>query len=206
MAKVDLKLDWCSHAAAKYAVEKWHYSKTMPLGKLVKIGVWEQDQYIGCILFARGSNQHLGAAYGLQKIEVCELVRVALANHVTPVSRLIAIALKMLKQQSSELRLVVSFADPVQQHHGGVYQAGNWLYTGETSGTTQWLHQGKWKHNREVTSGAFGRNGAIKDYQSLPSRELPGKHRYLYPLDDAMREQIAPLAKPYPKREHASVV
>jgi hypothetical protein len=27
-----------------------------------------------------------------------------------------------------------------------------------------------------------------------------GKHRYLYPLDDAMRKQIEPLRKPYPKR------
>ena len=26
------------------------------------------------------------------------------------------------------------------------------------------------------------------------------KHRYLMPLDEAMRAQIAPLAKPYPKR------
>lgn len=204
MAKVDLKLDWCSHAAAKYAVEKWHYSKTMPLGKLVKVGVWESNSFIGVILFARGNTPHLGASYGLTQIEVCELVRVALTAHITPVSRLITIALKMLKKQSSELRLVVSFADPVHNHHGGVYQAGNWLYTGETSGATQWFHQGKWKHNREVTSGAFGKGGAIKDYQSLPSRELPGKHRYLYPLDDAMRAQIAPLAKPYPKR--ASVV
>ena len=29
---------------------------------------------------------------------------------------------------------------------------------------------------------------------------MPGKYRYLYPLDAAMRTQIAPLAKPYPKR------
>jgi len=26
------------------------------------------------------------------------------------------------------------------------------------------------------------------------------KHTYLYPLDDAMRKQILPLSKPYPKR------
>jgi hypothetical protein len=26
------------------------------------------------------------------------------------------------------------------------------------------------------------------------------KHKYLMPLDEAMRAQIAPLAKPYPKR------
>jgi hypothetical protein len=30
--------------------------------------------------------------------------------------------------------------------------------------------------------------------------ETPGKHKYLMPLDDAMRAQIKPLRKPYPKR------
>jgi hypothetical protein len=29
---------------------------------------------------------------------------------------------------------------------------------------------------------------------------VPGKHRYLMPLDDDMRARILPLAKPYPKR------
>lgn len=29
---------------------------------------------------------------------------------------------------------------------------------------------------------------------------VPGKYRYLMPLDAEMRKQIAPLAKPYPKR------
>jgi hypothetical protein len=42
--KVDLKVDFCSYEAAKYAVEHWHYSKTMPAGKTVKIGAWEDDK------------------------------------------------------------------------------------------------------------------------------------------------------------------
>ena len=45
--KVELKLDWCSYEAAKYACEHWHYSKCMPVGKTVKIGVWENKKYIG---------------------------------------------------------------------------------------------------------------------------------------------------------------
>jgi hypothetical protein len=49
-----LRLDWCSHAAAKYAVEHWHYSQTMPVGKLAKIGVWEDNKYIGAIIFGLG--------------------------------------------------------------------------------------------------------------------------------------------------------
>jgi len=52
--KVDLRLDWCSHAAAKYAVEHWHYSKTMPVSKRVNIGVWEGEKFIGR-LFLRGA-------------------------------------------------------------------------------------------------------------------------------------------------------
>jgi hypothetical protein len=32
-----------------------------------------------------------------------------------------------------------------------------------------------------------------------------GKYRYLMPLDEAMRKQIEPLRKPYPKREKATI-
>ena len=34
----------------------------------------------------------------------------------------------------------------------------------------------------------------------VESVDLLPKHKYLYPLDRAMRRQITPLAKPYPKR------
>lgn len=37
-----LRLDFCSHEAAKHSVFRWHYSRCMPAGKLVRIGVWEE--------------------------------------------------------------------------------------------------------------------------------------------------------------------
>lgn len=197
---MNLRLDWCSYEAAKYAVMNWHYSKTMPLPPLVKIGVWEDDKFIGVILFARGNTPTLGNSYSLSQIEICELVRVALCIHLSPVSKIVSIAIKMLKKHAPGLRLVVSFADPYHGHNGSIYQAMNWIYTGETGKAVQWLHNGHWKHNREMTSGAFGGPRKVKEYQKLPSRELPGKYRYLYPLDSAMRKQIEPLRKPYPKR------
>lgn len=40
-----------------------------------------------------------------------------------------------------------------------------------------------------MTSGAFGGSRAVANYQALPSRVVPGKHRYLMPLDAAMRAQ-----------------
>lgn len=195
-----LRLDWCSHEAAKYAVEHWHYSKRLPVGKMVRVGVWEDGRFVGCVLFAHGANRNLGSIYGLSMLEACELVRVALADHQTPVSRILSVAFRFLRKVCPGLRLVVSFADPAQGHHGGVYQASGWTYAGKSSGGHEFLHEGRWKHSREVTSGAFGGKRKIADYSTLPKRSTPGKHRYLMPLDDEMRAQIAPLAKPYPKR------
>lgn len=196
---VDLKLDWCSHAAAKYAVEKWHYSRRCPIGKSVLIGVWENDEFIGVVWFARGAAKDMVAAYGLVQTEACELVRVALRRHITPVSRIVAVALKLLKRRCPLLRLCVSYADPEHGHHGGIYQGGNWCFAGDSAPSVEWLHGGRWKHNREMTGGAFGRKRRLAS-PALPRRKRKGKHKYLYPFDEAMRKQIEPLRKPYPKR------
>jgi len=109
--------------------------------------------------------------------------------------------MKLLRKASPGLRLVVSYADSEEGHHGGIYQAMNWIYVGRGQGSIEFYHEGRWKHNREVTSGAFGSVRKINDYSNLPKRKTLGKHKYLYPLDDDMRTRIQPLAQPYPKRE-----
>jgi len=64
----DLKLDWCSYQAAKYAVERWHYSKRMPAGKHVHVGVWEGDVFVGVMLYGLGAcNLTRGEKYGLAR-------------------------------------------------------------------------------------------------------------------------------------------
>lgn len=202
MSAPTLKIDWCTHAAAKYAVENWHYSRRMPMPPFVRVGAWEDGVYIGCVLFSRGANAQMGDPYGLQQTEVAELVRVALTTHATPVSRILSIAVRFLAARSPGLRLLVSYADPAKGHHGGIYQACGWIYSGDSLPERKFWHEGRWKHSREVRGGAFGGKRPVSAavYQALPSEVMPGKHRYLSPLDPAMRAQIAPLAKPYPKR------
>lgn len=193
-----LRLDWCSHQAAKYAVEHWHYSGCMPVGKMVSIGVWEDGQYIGCVLFSRGANNNIGRPYHLEQTDVCELTRIALSAHQAPVSRIASIAIGMVRKQSPGVRLLVSYADPNQGHHGGIYQAMGWVYVGRSIGTHQLLINGQLVHKR-VAAVRYGTN----DSQMLHARYIypEQKHKYLYPLDTAMRAQIEPLRKPYPKRE-----
>ena len=190
-----LRVDWCSHEAAKFSVEHWHYSRTMPAGKNVYLGVWEDGQFIGAVIVGMGSgNSTNGTRYGLSKShEIAELVRVALTVHASAVSRIVSVCIKKLKKQSPGIRLLISMADPKAGHVGGIYQAGGWVYTGVTKADVMYQVGGEYVHHRTATS-----KGSVK---GLPSMPIPPKHRYLYPLDSAMREQIAPLAKPYPKRD-----
>jgi len=200
-----LKLDWCSHAAAKYAVEHWHYSGSLPTPPLVKIGVWENGCFIGCVLFSRGASKNLACPYGLTTLQVCELTRVALTTHATACSRILRIALSLLKKYATGLRLVISFADVNELHHGGIYQAAGWIFAGQTPASYKYQdRKGRIWHSRQVSlSGAKLQYGALrrapKKVDCTKHAQL-GKYRYLFPLDAAMRTQILPLAQPYPKR------
>lgn len=190
---MNLRLDWIGHPAAKYAVEHWHYSRQMPAGKNVYLGVWEDDRFIGCVLFGLGSgNSTNGRRYGLARShEIAELTRIALRDHQTPVSRIVKIALKLLRKQSPGIKLVTSMADPRQGHVGRIYQAGNWIYTGPTAYDYEYFRNGKWMHHR--SAGTFG------SLAGLPKRRIPSKFRYLMPFDPTLRAVLKELAMPYPQ-------
>jgi hypothetical protein len=204
LVQPQLKIDWATHDAAKYACETWHYSGSTPVPPLVKIGAWENSKYIGVVMFSRGASSNLMKPYGLRQDQGCELTRIALTKHETPVSRIVRLAIMFLKRNSPSLKLIVSFADPHYGHHGGIYQAGNWVYVGDTAAGREFWKDGKRLHSRQVSEKGWNIQQGVRRKAAKPSEcqiiKTNGKHRYLMPLDAEMRAQIAPLAKPYPKR------
>lgn len=204
--KADLVVDWCSHQAAKYACQHWHYSESIPIGRLVKLGVWEDGAFIGCVIFGDGLLGRTKSYCGIDKMQVAECVRIALDTHIAPVSKILSIGMRKLRELSPNLRLLVSFADLHMNHHGGIYQATNWIYTGLTEPTGLYKHKrtGKIYHQKNVTASGwttkFGRHYRCAKPDEVVLVRSSRKHRYLYPLDRAMRRRIQPLAKPYPKR------
>jgi hypothetical protein len=198
-----LRLDWATYAAALYACEHWHYSGCMPAGRTIKLGVWEDATFKGVVIFSRGATVSIGKPYDLQQTEVCELTRVALQKHDAPVSRIVAIALRLLTKFSPGLRLVVSYAAGEQNHHGGIYQAGGWIYEGAADSYSFKVH-GKLTHARTLSS-RYGRADMewLRENVDPNVERVTGlvRHKYLMPLDAAMRKRVALLAKPYPKRQ-----
>lgn len=199
----DLHLDWCSHEAATYAVERWHYSGTLPAGSTVKIGVWEDGDFNGVLIFTRGASPWLATPYeGVTANEVCELARIALGDHETPVSRSLSIALTLLQKNSPSLRLAVSFADPAEGHDGTVYQASNWIYTGRAESNADIQIGSECYH--EISAGkrygttAVGKLKEMLDTRPIQRLKRPAKYKYIYPLDAEMRGRAEALAKPYP--------
>jgi hypothetical protein len=203
-SRVELKIDWANAEAARYACENWHYSRCVPVFKCVRVGAWENNKFVGVIMFGSGATPNIGTPYNLKQTEICELTRVALTNHATPVSKIMALAIRFLRKQSPGLKMIVSFADASMGHHGGIYQANNWVYIGGTE--THCYKVNGVKYHPKTLHSKYGKGG-----QSIPwiranvdpnaERIISGfKHKYLMPLTAEMREIIAPLSKPYPKR------
>lgn len=197
-----LKVDWCSHEAAKYACEHWYYTHSLPPSKLVKVGAWERGEFVGVMVFSPGANNNLGKPYGLKMTECCELVRVAFKKHETPLTRILSIAVRnFLKKQSPGIRLILSFADSTV-HHGGIYQGMGWMYIGDTHSSDEYIYLGKRWQGRAFRHKYKG----MEHHPDVTIVKGTVKHRYAYPLDEEMRKQIQPLAKPFPKPRIESVV
>ena len=193
--KDNIKIAYVDHKAALFACKNWHYSKRIPVNKLVKIGIWENDIFIGVIIFGVGASSHLHEQFDIERNEACELVRVALKIHKIEVSYLIKEALKLLKESNPKLRVCVSFADPSEGHIGGIYQAGNWIFTGVSNKTIEFFYNGKWRHKTDVYK-RMDKDKVVK----LKQQTKQGKYRYVMPLDKKIRRVILKTSKPYPKK------
>ena len=172
----------------------------MPSGKLFKLGVWENDEFIGAVIFGRGANNHLSESFNLKQTECCELVRVALKEHKTPVSRIVSISLKLLKKHNPGIKMAISYADLSNQGHmGTIYQASNWLYLGEraTSQGSYYIINKKVWHGRSVRARWGSINNVPYKWDYAPQYV---KHIYIYCFEEALKERYKSEIKPYPKK------
>lgn len=106
----------------------------------------------------------LGKEY---KEKVYELNRLVV-NENLPRNTLSLFVSKVLKILKSEDLILVSYADEGMNHHGYIYQATNWIYTGKTKDRTD-KYTPNGKHSRHYTD----EYNHLRKYRS-------SKHRYIY--------------------------
>lgn len=106
-------------------------------------------------------------------------------------------AIRLLKKSKPHLRLLISYADPKQGHHGGLYQSLGFVY----SGLTKPNHNTVGVHKRTLhdTHG-----GSVRGQSYRYVKEV--KHKYLLALDASLDDAINKLKVPYPTREKHNMV
>lgn len=112
-----------------------------------------------------------------------------------PLSMFVGAILRSLKGL-----IIVSYADTAMNHHGYIYQACNFLYTG--------LSQ---RHKDRVAIGEDGHllhNRKCRKDRVIPNcyRIRSQKHRYVYFCDKKLRKYLKYSVLPYPKGENKNYV
>lgn len=113
-----------------------------------------------------------------------------------PLSHFVAWCLKQLKPFNY---IVVSYSDTAMNHHGYIYQACNFLYTGSTKPRTD-IYTGKGKHSRHYDKNEISYN--VRKVRS-------SKYRYVYFCTENKRIKNKylqalnyPIIKEYPKGDN----
>ena len=102
-------------------------------------------------------------------------------------SYVIAQSLKRIKNEKPEVKVIISYADPCENHTGIIYKATNWKYQGtkvsHSGNMYQYSFDGeKWLSPRALQAkiGVCGLKDVLKVYPDIQYKLIERKHRYLY--------------------------
>ena len=201
-----------NYKTASRFCNEYHYAGRTP-SIVVSLGLYVDDVMAGVITYGIPPNRNALGFCGEEYISnALELNRLYIHDWAgrNSESFLIGQSFKYLEKFKLEYFLLISYADPVHDHLGIIYQATNWLYTGK-GGTgksdvivngelisEKHLYNRYGTHKRDVLKNEF--NLEIVDIIA------PGKHRYVYFLGDRrqrrkMKAKLKWHILPYPKRE-----
>ena len=174
-----------------------HYAKRIPSISYA-FGLFK-DELIGILTIGKPASNPLcvGVCGKENSKYVYELNRLCVNDGLEKnvLSYFVGQALKMIDN-----KILVSYADTSQNHHGYIYQATNWLYTGLSAKRKErYDKDNPQKHSKTITDGI-----SKKDYKDLAIRERPQKHRYIYFVGNKKqvnkwKKQLNYDIAPYPK-------
>ena len=176
-----------------------HYAKRIPSISYA-YGLFEKKELLGvCTFGSPPSNSLCIGVCGIKyKSLVIELNRLCINENKE--KNLLSFFLGRCLKLIPKPRIVVSYADTSKNHHGYIYQATNWLYTGLSAKRTERYDiNNPDKHSKTVTE--------TMKYSDLAIRERPQKHRYIMFLGSKkykkiMYSKLKYKIKPYPKGEN----
>jgi hypothetical protein len=190
---------------ARQMIVKNHYLHSFPGGTMLSLGVFAGGQLLGALTLGAGPAFVHSLVEGACRDDCLTLTRLWLADELpaNSESRTIGMVIRSLRKYT-DLKFLISYADPTQGHLGTIYQATNWLYIGLSTPMPLYdLGDGIPRHSRSVAQvmGTHSIKYLSQSGLKIKCIEQQPKHRYLIFLNKDWRRRLNVPVLPYPKKE-----
>jgi hypothetical protein len=153
-------------------------------------GLYKNNDIVGVCCYGTPANNHNNELSGFKQIELVRLIKNDnLEKNIT--SWFISQTFKLLPKPLS----LISYADEGKNHHGYIYQATNWLYTGLGGGVDFYIdEQAREIHSRIMSDLRLKEPNKTREQIANDKRwrKIKGtyKHRYFYFLGDKKNKKL----------------
>jgi hypothetical protein len=188
----------------KRLIEREHYLHSLPGGTKIAFGIYFGKNLSGAVSLGVGPTNAHCLVRGAVPDNSLTLTRLWLSSDLprNSESRVIGIIIKALCRHT-DLKFLVSYADPSAGHIGTIYQACGWLYTGlSTSMPLYKTHDGKLHHSRSLAHhyGSHSIRYLMSQGVEIKVIDQTPKYRYIKFLDRSWQQRLIPPILPYPKK------
>ncbi len=180
-----------------------HYSMSMP-NAIISYGLMAKNKKLNPVEGVCVFGTPPSTGFNATPWKTFELQRLVILNNTKNLaSYLISQALSKLKKP----KLIVSYADQNMNHCGYIYQATNWLYTGEGGDSSIYSLNGKkihtknindviyrsrsneWKKNKKTQYNISKWELITRLFPGITKQKLKPKHRYFYVLAESKKQK-----------------
>lgn len=197
-----------------YLCKEWclkkHYAKRLPPIEHA-FGLWDSDGMMqGIVTYGTPVSSTLRELWN-NKYKLMELNRLVINEGLE--KNILSFLIAQSFNQMPKPMVLVSYADTSKNHHGYIYQATNWFYTGLSAVFKDYYVKGmEHLHNGTIMDMSRGQENRVewlrnKFGDNLIMIDRPRKHRYFYFIGTKkeckeMKQMLPYKIEPYPKGDN----
>jgi hypothetical protein len=197
-----------------YLCKEWclkkHYAKRLPPIEHA-FGLWDNEGMMqGIVTYGTPVSSTLRDLWD-NKYKLMELNRLVINEGLE--KNVLSFLVAQSFNQMPKPMVLVSYADTSKNHHGYIYQATNWFYTGLSAVFKDYYVKGmEHLHNGTIMDMSRGQENRVewlrnKFGENLIMIDRPRKHRYFYFIGNKkeckeMKQMLPYKTEPYPKGDN----
>ena len=188
---------------AKELLVREHYLHSLPGGTRLAFGVLQDGRLLGALTLGAGPTNAHRLVEDAAPEHCAVLTRLWLSDQLARNSEswVLGVVIRALKKHT-ELKFLVTYADPAQGHVGTIYQATGWLYTGLSQAMPLYgFGDGHPRHSRSLSHAFRNRSAEHFARHGVQVKLVPqtARHRYIRFLDRSCQDRLRVPVLPYPK-------